>query len=160
MMYIYVFIICTVYIFIFPYIMILSDAMIVKAVLIHSKCFQLILNLRVVMSTLLFVLSGSAFSSLKSLEISQLRGGRTVTLAMLTYSSASLKWQLVITSELTSEARGLSQVMVVIVRYIHYHIWTRTNTRGLGWIVDVIDVTDTGKTSAYLIVFNCYMNCC
>lgn len=130
MMYIYVFIICTVYIFIFAYIMILSDAVIVKAVLIHSKCFQLILSLRVVMSTLLFVLSGSAFSSLKSLEISQLRGGRTVTLAMLTYSSASLKWQLVITSELTSEARGLSQVMVVIVRYLSLsYLSTNKHTR-------------------------------
>lgn len=130
MMYIYVFVICTVYIFIFAYIMILSDAVIVKAVLIHSKCFQLILSLRVVMSTLLFVLSGSAFSSLKSLEISQLRGGRTVTLAMLTYSSASLKWQLVITSELTSEARGLSQVMVVIVTYLSLsYLSTNKHTR-------------------------------
>lgn len=76
-----------------------SDVMIVKAVMINAECFQLILYFRVVMYTLLFVLIGSVSSSPKSLEISQLRGGLTVTLAMLTYSSASLRWRLVITSE-------------------------------------------------------------
>lgn len=63
------------------------------------------------------VLFCSAFSLLRSLETSQLRGGPTVTLAMHTYSLASLKWQLVITSEYTWKAQGLSQIMMFIGRH-------------------------------------------